>query len=564
MERTWPRAAMHLSFAAAAGLLLVLWASLYDVAVKGQAASESVGHTQEVLNEIARARLHFALADSAQRSWELTGIRKHLQERDAEVARFLSVLEHLKARTAENPGQQARVDRLRGLAGDWARGGPVPAVEASMVGATVDEQVQHMTEALRGEELGLLAQRQGSALERQQQALRFLGVAILLSLLILVPAYAVAVYQAGVRRAAERRLSDLVDNLPIVVWQMKSWDEGRRRRCVYVGENTRRVRDFSAEAMRRDPRIVFRTMAAEDRRRVQEAALEAERTLQPFDQRYRVTGADGVQRWVHSSAILRREADGSILWTGYWADITPQKELEQALERANRELEAFSYSVSHDLRAPLSTIDGFSHELWARAHAQLDDRSRHFLTRIRAGVRQMSVLIDGLLALATVSRAEIWHELVDVSALARQIAAELQESTPGRRVELVVQPGLQAMGDPRLVRQLLANLIGNAWKFTARQEHARIEVGRQPLEAGSERAFYVSDNGVGFDMAHARHLFSPFQRLHPAADFQGSGIGLATVQRIALRHGGRVWAQARPGEGATFFFTLGPSAKRIN
>jgi signal transduction histidine kinase len=228
----------------------------------------------------------------------------------------------------------------------------------------------------------------------------------------------------------------------------------------------------------------------------------------------------------------------------------------EELERANRELDAFNYSVSHDLRAPLRAIDGFSQALHQESGEALGERGVHYLTRIRSGVRRMTELVDDLLSLATIGRAELVRQEVDVSAIARRVASDLAARPPGRSVDVHIEEGLAARADPRLTTVLLENLIGNAWKFTGTRDHPRIEVGRSAAEG---RAFFVRDNGAGFDMSQAGRLFAPFQRLHTAAEFEGTGIGLATVQRIVSRHGGRVWAESEAGRGATFHFTLDPA-----
>ena len=233
------------------------------------------------------------------------------------------------------------------------------------------------------------------------------------------------------------------------------------------------------------------------------------------------------------------------------------------LRFANQQLEAFSYSVSHDLRSPLSSIDGFStlleKSLTGPDSAPLTERSRHCLARIRSGARQMGDLIDALLALAQVSRSSLAWEAVDLSASAEALLLGMREREPDRVARLQVEPGLMVQGDPRLLRQVLDNLLGNAWKFTARKAETCITLG-QMASAEGEKAYFVRDNGAGFDMAYAAKLFGAFQRLHTEAEFAGTGIGLATVQRIIARHGGRVWAESVQGEGATFYFTLGAVA----
>ena len=231
------------------------------------------------------------------------------------------------------------------------------------------------------------------------------------------------------------------------------------------------------------------------------------------------------------------------------------QERTRQLEAANQELEAFSYSVSHDLRAPLRGVDGFSQALQADCQDQLDETGRHYLARIRQGALRMGQIIDDLLELSRIGRGGLNLERADLSSLAGQILGELALASPEREVVTAVQPGLWVRADARLLRVMLDNLLGNAWKFTARQPNARIEVGEQ-AEPGGERAFFIRDNGAGFDPARAGQLFTAIHRLHSAQDFEGTGIGLAIVRRVVQRHGGRVWAQAEPGCGATFRFTL--------
>ncbi len=227
------------------------------------------------------------------------------------------------------------------------------------------------------------------------------------------------------------------------------------------------------------------------------------------------------------------------------------------LEFANKQLEAFSYSVSHDLRTPLSAVDGFSN-LLARDmdNAAATERSRHYLARIRAGVAQMGELIDALLSLAQVSRTSLRWDQVDLSAMADTIFAALREREPERDVLLDIQPGLRAKGDARLLQQVLANLLGNAWKFSGKQPQTLISF-RRESSSDAEDMYAVQDNGAGFDMSYSDKLFGAFQRLHTVSEFSGTGVGLATVHRIITRHGGRVWATSEPGYGATFYFTLG-------
>jgi signal transduction histidine kinase len=230
------------------------------------------------------------------------------------------------------------------------------------------------------------------------------------------------------------------------------------------------------------------------------------------------------------------------------------KERTAQLETANKELESFSYSVSHDLRAPLRAIDGFSQALLDDFPNNVSAEANRYLLRIQSSTQRMGQLIEDLLNLARVSRGALSRRKVDIGSLARQVVIDLQQRDPGRTVEISIWDGMSAEADPRLLRAALENLIGNAWKFTSKAAGPRIEVGA--MRDGGQVTFFVRDNGAGFDMTYADKLFGAFQRLHAANDYTGTGIGLATVQRIIHRHGGRIWADAQVGKGAVFYFTL--------
>ncbi len=272
---------------------------------------------------------------------------------------------------------------------------------------------------------------------------------------------------------------------------------------------------------------------------------------------------------VSYNATVLRDPKGQITGVlGSARDITRRKEYEEEikelnedlerraaqLEAVNKELEAFSYSVSHDLRAPLRGMDGFSQVLLEDYADRLDAAGKDHLRRIRESAQRMAELIDALLKLSGLTRSEMRYEAVDLSALARTIVAELQQRQPERQAEFVIPEGLVANGDEQLLRVVLENLLGNAWKFTGKETRARIEFA--VTEHQGKPAYFVRDNGVGFDMTYVKKLFGPFQRLHGATEFPGIGIGLATVKRIIGRHGGVVWAEGTQGQGATFYFTL--------
>lgn len=288
------------------------------------------------------------------------------------------------------------------------------------------------------------------------------------------------------------------------------------------------------------------------------------------DLEFEMVRRDGTTFTVVLSATAIKDAEGNYVSSrSTLFDITDRKHREQEIARLNetlqqrtaeveainKELESFSYSVSHDLRAPLRAIDGFSQALLEDYADKLDKEGQSYLQRVRAAANRMAELIDDLINLSRITRADMRRAPVDLSAVARNIAHGLRERHPDRQVDVVVEDGLMTEGDERLLRVALENLIGNAWKFTSRHYQARIEIGLLE-DAQNGPAFFVRDDGEGFDMAYADKLFGAFQRLHGMNEFEGTGIGLATVQRVIHRHGGRIWAEGERGKGATFFFAL--------
>jgi PAS domain S-box-containing protein len=254
--------------------------------------------------------------------------------------------------------------------------------------------------------------------------------------------------------------------------------------------------------------------------------------------------------------------DEGALVSGAVRDITERKQAEMALKLSNRELEAFSYSVAHDLRAPLRGINGFASAVLEDWGSKLDDEAREYLQRIGAASQRMGELIDALLALSRVSRVQIQRETVSLSRIAESVMKMLRSNQPERSVDFESGSDVVGYGDPALLRAVLENLLGNAWKFTGTRPSGRIAFGAS--RENDVLVYFVKDNGAGFDMAYAEKLFAPFQRLHTAEEFAGTGIGLATVQRIIQRHGGRIWAEGTVGQGAVFHFTLGSSSKEAS
>jgi len=382
------------------------------------------------------------------------------------------------------------------------------------------------------------------------------------------------------RRAAAEALAASEERFRTVADYTADWEwwQAPDGRLLYVSPSCERLTGYSADEFLADDELLLRITHPDDRERMTAHHGHFEgragaRRAQSLE--FRIITRDGAERWIGHNCLRILLPDGTDL--GVRAsnrDITDlvtataevrrlNAELEQRVEErtaqlvaANEELQAFSYSISHDLRAPLRAIDGFSQLIAEDYGPRMQADGRDDLQRIRAAAQKMGKLIDALLTLSRLSRGDIQLDEVDVSGMAREIVAGLRQREPERRVEVVVADGLVARADPDLLEVALTNLLNNAWKFTGERELAHIEVGEEDNSA--ERVFFVRDDGAGFDAAYAHKLFRPFERLHPNDVFPGTGIGLATVGRIVARMGGHCWAEGAVGEGATFYFTLAP------
>lgn len=578
--RHYPRVALML----VSSLLLIIVAVLVWFDFENARAAEAwVEHTYQVLNASERLLSGIEDADARQRGYLLTGEQQYLDRYRELLSPERAVMDQLRSLTGDNAAQQTRLRQLDRLIGARSplhergisarrEGGIEAAITVLRTPETtrLTSAIRSELAAIESEEYRLLTQRTKAATEQAVRTRVILasGTAVLVALLIF--AGVTIGNDVGKLRASAtvlRRQADLLDKAhePIIVWELggavRYWNHGAEqlygiRRQEAVGRN----HDDLLHPLHPLGLPAIEAQLARD------GAWSGELTYE----------MDGREIIVESHMTLVTEPDGGRIVLKTNRDITQEKRAQQEirqlnreleervkdrteqLEASNKELEAFAYSVSHDLRAPLRGIDGWSMALLEDYGATFDPIARQYLDRVRAETQRMGHLIEDLLTLSRLTRFKLQPESVDLTSLARTIACRLGEAEPNRNIEFVIQEGLSTAGDAHLLDVALSNLMSNAVKFTSPRDLARIEFGR--TNGQQETSFFVRDNGVGFDMAHAGMLFGAFQRLHKHGEFPGTGIGLATVQRVLRRHGGRIWADAKPGEGATFYFTIGDAA----
>jgi PAS domain S-box-containing protein len=538
-----------------------------------------VVHTHTVIETLDAARAGLMEAQNAHLSFLLSGGKEELARFNAAVSRSRQTFAELRSLTSDNPEQQRRlsdfdaqttahfsaIQNQLSLPPNQLSPG-ARALNDSAAEAQLSSDIQDRMAEIRRVEQQLLAQRNLKAQNssRVVKIIIFFGYA--LALLFLVAAAFTVLHEMDRRILTEQTLRQSEERFRLMVSEVKdyaiilldpdgrivTWNAGAQRIKGYLSEEIL-GRHFSQfyppEALQENKPAAELKIAAEDGR------VE--------DEGWRVR-KDGSLFWANVVITALRDEGGRLRgFAKLSRDMTERKRIERELEirnaqllTSNAELEAFCYSVSHDLRAPLRAIDGFSQAMLEDYSAQIDETGRNYLQRVRAGAQRMGILIDNLLTLSRVTRAGINRQPIDLTEMARSVAQELRGNNPGRNVELIVEPGLRADGDPHLVRTVLENLLGNAWKFTLKREHARIELGQ--IHNHQICAFFLRDNGAGFNQSYAHQLFVAFQRLHTNDEFPGTGIGLASVQRIVTRHGGRIWAQGAVHQGAVFYFTFVP------
>ena len=358
-----------------------------------------------------------------------------------------------------------------------------------------------------------------------------------------------------------RILSNLISNLPGAVyrcWNDEDWT------MLFMSDGIRALTGYSAQSFLENRISLARdVMHPEERERIWREVQEGLARDGSFQLTYRILTSEGEIRWVWEKGIGIYDEQGNLVsLEGFITDMTEHKQAEEQLLQTsdrlalmNQELEGFNYSVSHDLRGPLRAIDGFSLLLQEEYEGKLDERAHDYLRRVRRAAQKMGRLIDDLLQLSRVGRGELTREPIDLGELARHSLAQLQESHPQVEAKVHIEDGMQVRGDRGLLQVTMDNLIGNAWKYSSHKAKVHIQVGSMPHNGTP--AFYIRDQGAGFNMEYADKLFGAFQRLHSDEEYEGTGIGLATVHRIIQRHGGRIWAESIIGEGSTFYFTLG-------
>ncbi|HVB79596.1 MAG TPA: PAS domain S-box protein [Candidatus Binataceae bacterium] len=556
-----------------------------------------ITHTGTVLETLNAAREDSFASVAALQTYFETGDRKNLNDFAVGIAELQRSCAALRVLTLDNASEQRRLDRidrtgrrLASLAHNVTQIAPTMSRE-DVIKAPILADLSATLEQLRAQFVPMSAAEQQLLIDRTAKArttsresaiVMGLGGSVIFVWLLLVGGYtglttqrlkqatqALMINQEQLARVAERKKAEerfraLLESAPdsmVIV--------SEDRRIVLVNTRTEKLFGYARAELLGNPIEMLVPSRFRGRHAPQHSRQRADPEARATGTAVELSGLrkDGTEIPIEITLSLIETEDGTLVARAI-RDISERKriaeemrllnELEHRhaaqLEAANKELEAFSYSVSHDLRAPLRSIDGFGLALIEDHAGQLDAAAKALLDRIRAATKRMALLIDDLLNLARVTRSEMRYEVVDLSAMAKEVLAELQSEDPERRVECIVGEGAIGHGDPHLLRVVLENLLGNAWKFTMNKPQARIELGVAQQDGAA--VYFVRDDGSGFDMTYVDKLFGTFQRLHAASEFPGTGIGLASVRRIIHRHGGRTWAEGAVGKGATFSFTL--------
>ncbi|HEY4743760.1 MAG TPA: CHASE3 domain-containing protein [Desulfuromonadaceae bacterium] len=581
----------------AAMTLLVLTAWLgYRNLANVREASEWVTHTYQVIEKLQEVLTDLSDAETGQRGFLITGDQRYLEPYIAALGEIDKDLAALKELMADNPAQQERLTEIEAVVRERLavfranierrKSKGFQAARAMILtgrGKKLMNQVRSRVAEAIAVEMDLLHERSALLAMKTTKVNHTLLAGAFLAVALLGAVFTILMREIARRgrvekqlyvvleertwanaelRQSEQRFAAFMRNLPAAAWM-----KDLHGRYVYANEEAERifaipVSEFlgksDGEFLPPETASQFRkndeqVLAQEGSRRTTEIlrqtnGIEHHHIVSKFP----VPGAGGQAAYVAGVAfdITERVRAGAEI-ERLNADLATRA---AELEEANRELETFNYTVAHDLRQPLNIVGSYCQVIGALCGEKLDEQCREYLRETYEGTLRMNRLIEALLNFSRMARVELRRERVDLSAMARDVAEELKQAEPGRRVELQITGGVHIHGDANLLRVVLANLIGNAWKYTAMREEAKIEFGVMEVEGQS--ACFVRDNGAGFDMADAGKIFTPFQRLAGVEEYRGFGIGLATVERIIRRHGGRIWAEGELEKGATFFFTL--------
>ncbi|HET9643251.1 MAG TPA: ATP-binding protein [Burkholderiaceae bacterium] len=571
---------VHLGFAAAGVMILCTVLALHDATHRAAETARQVEHTEQVLAVINDADLSLARLESAQRGYLLNGDPALLAEREEWAMRLRDTARRFSTLTSDNPLQQQRASELqrqigRRLALAEQTSVQPRALRAASAPPTMPKKAREAMQAVvdlaqqaRDEELRLLRERRLAEKARQSKTLNLLWLALVMTLALFVPAYRRSLKHWYKPARTERRLRDLAENLPLTVYQMRTLPGGRRHRMEFLSGNAPTLRDVDFNATRDDARHIERAVLPDDLPRLRGAIAHAVQTLQPFEVEFRAWLADGSLRWFRSSAAMRREHDASVLWNGYWVDITEQKQLQQALERAriaadeaSRAKSAFLAAMSHEIRTPMNGVLGMLELL---ALTRLDDEQRATLGVVRESSGTLLRILDDLLDFSKIEAGQLSlvPEAVSVRTMVER-SCQIYSGTASskglvlqHRIDERVAPALRF--DPIRLGQILNNFISNALKFTAR---GVVTVGVEVLAQRADRQslrFSVQDTGIGVSPDQQRRLFAPFVQAEgdTARRYGGTGLGLAICKSLAEMMGASIGMSSEPGRGTTMTLTL--------
>lgn len=586
-RRPFDRTIITLGFWLAIVISIVIAVLIYLSVVRLAQDRDRITHTYRVLGRLESVLSTLRTVEATQRTYLITGTDNVLSAYQAAYDALPTEITNLRQLIADNADQQRRLDELMPLISgrlDFLKEGirlrQQQGFEAARAFILTDSgqstigQIRTLITAMEDTENTLLARRNDESRSSTVATIGAFSAGAVVSFALIGTVFYLLRREVASHARAEEALTEernllrtLMDNLPDSVFvkdtQSRFILNNAAHRAI-LGKAT------LAEVVGKTDFDLFPSELATQYYADEQQVI---RSGEPLLNREEPTvDAAGRHLWYLTTKVPLRDSQGKTIGTlGICRDITERKRTEEsiralnqdlhqravALEAANKELEAFSYSVSHDLRAPLRAIDGFSRILTEEHMAQLDAQAARYLQKVRDNAQRMGLLIDDLLAFSRLSRQALKIQSVAVGEVVQQALHDLHSEQDGRQIDLIIGDLPECQADPALLKQVYINLISNALKYTRKRERARIEIGF--CEQNSETVYFVGDNGVGFDMQYASKLFGVFQRLHSAQEYEGTGVGLAIVQRIVNRHNGRVWATGQVDQGATFFFTLGSS-----